>query len=276
MLSCKNNDSFDYELFLSEKKALEELDSLQRDERVINIAEYRELKNLLEQMYRRLRTPVFPKKYNKTLVNSIHKAYSGEKKLSIRGILASPTAKEEIPFFLRVMKIFESHHTFCDFELLLVRWDYLNSPQSKEDFEKTVESVKDCITLYGYSRNILNVVDINVEIDSEKAEGPANFKEWFNKINIADQQDINISKDLNTDLIWITQFYNRQKSLQDLGKKQALFDLAIRRYVGDRFSNEFMNSKNSETPFLILTSELNRRFLKCYRTTLPIANILVH
>lgn len=277
MLDLEKNSGFEQEMRISQEKAFDELEHLDKDEHVIDLTEYLNLKGLFTELYDLLRTPFYPKKWNKELVDVVHKSYRQGKTLRIRGVLASPTAVSEVPYFIHVMKTFMKYEVPIESQLLLVQWEQIEASQkvfseTSCSFQVIADHVRECIMEAGLPGEILSVVDISHEKESEMISAPLDFKEWSQRVSLAEQSQ-NISKDLKTDLNWITGFYQRQESLQSSGRKQALFDLMIRRAIGDRFSKE-LQQENDES-YLMLTSELNKRFLKCYRSKLPIANILV-
>lgn len=235
---------------------------------------------LAAELYDLLRTPIFPKGSYKAVAETLVHATGGTSRLHLHGVLASPTAALELPAFLRCAGLFEHYGCAPRLTLWLVRWENLVETRDQDAaararaFAWQVQRVSEAARQAGYAEA---VTPIDVEVDTSVGEiiYPLDFSRWSRRIAVALQEPRAADPALGRDLAWSRDFYARQASLSRLGQEQVLLDLAIRRAVGQRVSEQCGadGDERADGTVLLLTSELHKRFLPCYGASTPILNI---
>lgn len=231
--------------------------------------------SLTAGLYRAMRSPVFPKKGYVPLANALAACFSQSRALRLRGVLASPTAIHEVPFFLKAADTFRKHGLAVDLRFLMVRWenfvDVHDQPldQRASTFEAQVSEVRATVARHEWSEAVVEPIDVAVGNGNQTLRAPRDFEESIARLEAGAKDMSALPPRVSKDLLWITGFYARQASLHRLGEFQPRLDLAMRRAIGRRFSAE------TGGPAVMLTSELNKRFLPCYDAALPMMNINV-
>jgi hypothetical protein len=227
-----------------------------------------------------LRTPIFPKgtyrAFGEALVRAVD---SRDATIYLRGVLASPTAAVEVASFLRCATIFARHGFTPDLTLLLIRWDNLVDLQRQGShtlthaFQDQVHASTAQTRRAGFADAIIPV-DVDLDAHTADVRYPLDVRAWSRQIARASQDPRVVDAALARDVAWTRGFYARQASLRCLGEEQALVDLALRRAIGQRISRDYMSRPCVEDEvFLLVTSELHKRFLPCYDAAAPIINI---
>jgi CRP-like cAMP-binding protein len=234
--------------------------------------------NLLQfasALYSRLRSTIQPKKGHLLVAGAIAAAVAQGRPVRLRAVLASPTAVAEVPSFLRVASLFREYGFRVDLRALLVRWENLVDVEQITAetrgmmFNDVVASVRHAFGAADFDPSGVEPVNIEVSFADGILTAPPEPAKIFESIVQAGADLSRAEATLGRDLVWITGFYERQASLNRLGPRQPLIDLALRRYIGAYFSTE----ANSEAALFMLTSELHKRFLGCYGASVPMLNI---
>jgi hypothetical protein len=230
-----------------------------------------EIAQLLADIYELLRTPIHPHHHGRDLVAAevARAAREGADALTLRGVLASPTAHSELPFFLRLAELFRARLP-TRLEFLLVRWDDADDPADEEGFHRIAEGVRRTVDDGGWPPDAVEPVDVQSARPGEPpVTAPDDFALAWREVEHAAAGGSTPVPRLDHDLKWITGFYERQRSLRRHGDRQPLFDLALRRGIGRRLSR-----REPESPQpLIIASELHHRFLPCYDASVPILDV---
>ncbi|MBX7105106.1 MAG: hypothetical protein K1X57_13555 [Gemmataceae bacterium] len=221
----------------------------------------------------------------KEIAASISGAASNPNAAGVVFVLASPTAVQETPHFLKCADLFRSHLGVKRLDVVLVRWENLVNDTHKPlavrqaEFDEIVANTGDMIEQNGWDVGLLHSVNVTTGDDWEtKIEGPPAFADADAVVRGAARicSMGNSVDPLATDLKWIVDFYGRQHSLNQLGPRQPLLDLAIRQEVGRAVSaGKLWNGRPLPHNRLCLTSELNPRLVKCYRFKSANLNISV-
>jgi hypothetical protein len=164
-------------------------------------------------------------------------------------------------------------------QLFLARWENLveiplqNAASRARAFVQQVRRVTEIAQHAGFADAI---IPIDVQVDSASGEMlyPVDVRDWSRRVLSALADPRSASPSLAKDVMWCTSFYARQDSLSWLGEAQALFDLAIRRAIGQRISTEQTSHPHAESRVTaMVTLELHKRFLPCYEVPMPIINL---
>jgi len=237
-------------------------------------AAFDRLEALATALVGRLRSPLAPKRVHGTLAATLYTALLEQRMaLPLLSVLASPTALTEIADFLAVAALFREYGFAAAPHLLAVRWENLveveeMSPASRLDaFHTCLDGLFRASDMFGLAAKI-TPVDIAATADLRAVVAPPDFVQSFCRVADAVHDLANAEASLARNLLWITGFYARQQSLQRLGVVQPLLDLGIRAGIGQRSA-----VLAGTGPALMLTSELNPRFIHCYEPRLPVANI---
>lgn len=239
---------------------------------------------LSEDLYPRLRGPVHPKRAYKELADALLATSRSSRPVRLRAVLASPTAVAEVPSFLATAQIFVRHGLPVELRALLVRWENLIDSESTagalrdERFQGQLAAVQRAFTKHGFDPAAVEPVDIGLDLAGGELRHPCDAALVYRQVAEARSDLATAEPGLGRDLAWLTGFYERQASLRRLGLQQPLVDLALRRYVGGRFSHEAKASTATDgaapgPALFMLTSELHKRFLNCYSASVPILNI---
>lgn len=235
------------------------------------------------KLFSQLRSKIFPDNLIKKFTEDFFYTFIDKnKEINLYCVLAGTTALNELQYFVRFIEIFNLFEaTLFSLHFLLVDWPDLNniSTRSNSNFLNIVNQI-DTELDEKTDRYHLHVVSCLADRQLETPYLDLTFNEQFQHIMQLIERCDNIlyrqKTDLDVDIKWITNFYDRQKSLHPLGHKQAILDLAIRRGIGAYITTkaEVLNRINKSC--FLITSELNKRFLKCYAAKVPIINITVN
>jgi hypothetical protein len=237
--------------------------------------------NLIEEVYECLRSKIFPKKRYRSLAEFLDSAATkpSSNNISIRAVLASPTALKELPYFINYANIYKKYGFNIDLKFFMVRWEYLNEAQSLDQptldsiYQEQSLDVKKALINKGWEDAELIPVNTEIDFPTGKVTSPSDFHDCNHEVMSA-KSTLPPNTRLSSDINWVENFYNKQDSLQTLGKEQAFCDLVIRRAIGKRISEEYSAfAANKNHYYMMLTSELNGRFLRCYDTLATIHNL---
>jgi hypothetical protein len=238
------------------------------------------LNPLVADLYALLRSPIHPKKGYLALADALVKAVAcEERRVHLQGVLASPTAMTEVRSILHCAAIFQRHGLKPQLKLFLARWENLVEIQHESAaaralaFFQQVRGVREVAQRAGFADA---VIPIDVEADSTTGEilYPLDVRDWSRRVLSASADPRGACPSLARDVVWSIGFHARQASLSRLGEPQALFDLALRRALGQRISTEHASHSQLEGGVsAMVTLELHKRFLPCYAASLPIINL---
>lgn len=234
------------------------------------------------ELYSMLRSPIFPRRAYQVVAGILVRGAVGASVgVRLNGILASSTARAEIRSILRCADAFRRHGINPLLHLYIVEWENLSdlhqrraSPRTSS-FAADIRDVESAAELAGFANTVL---PISVEIDGDGPyiTSPPDFREWSHRVVDAAHDSTRAPADLARDVTWTRSFYGRQSSLSRLGDRQPLVDLTIRRAMGQRISSQSSHlAEGIPHMSVIITTELHKRFLRCYATTFPILNIEV-
>jgi hypothetical protein len=229
------------------------------------------LEGLAIEMAWRLRSPLSPKGAHDQVCDLICASALTRSPLQLNVVLASPTACVEIDDFLAFASLLRGHGVPVALRIVLARWenwaDVADLPIAVRDrmFEICLRRLSDAVCADGFRDARIQPVEITAAAALDQVRAPPHYAEVLAEVQAVAGGEVSNKPQLANDVAWISGFYARQRSLARLGPNQALFDLAMRRAIG----------KSVSGPGLLLTSELNQRFLACYRANVPIANIIV-
>ena len=243
-----------------------------------------EAAGLAEALYARLRTPIQPKRGHVELGQLLRRARLhpyGEVRLG--AVLASPTAARELPYFLDTAELFRRQGFRTRLKLLMVRWENqvemapFDAATRQAIWESQVRAVEAILQERRLPGVELTTASLEVDPATGTMSGPTAFVESCEQVAAAARDLHAAPADLARDLLWITGFYARQESLSRLGEQQPLTDLAIRRAIGRVYGDLFaIGPRDVPLASAMVTSELNRRFVGCYASRVPVVNIAVH
>jgi hypothetical protein len=231
----------------------------------INPLFLREVLNKNDQIFKGLRSKVFPEKNLYMFSQQLFESYLGyEVPMMFVFVLASPTAIRELPSILNFMDIFYAFKTKPIFKFLFVEWPDLNGLK-EQDLNKIQQNFN---LLFEETHIVLKKHVKDPQIEILKYDFIVDYVSF--SIDMFREDRI-----FQIDLNWIEHFYERENSYHKFCLGQAYFDLVIRRLVAIYMQDKmFYNYELSARNYLI-TTELNKRFLKCYRASCAILNILV-
>ncbi|MDO6414142.1 hypothetical protein Q4F19_07095 [Sphingomonas sp. BIUV-7] len=147
-------------------------------------------------------------------------------------------------------------------------------PTRAATFAAIERFVADRLARAGFADHVLSTVDVAAADPIGAADAPRDVMEAIKCVETAVSDLGSADPSISRNLLWITGFYARQASLQKLGAAQPLIDLAIRTSIGRRVGDVYRRmSLPARHGFVLLTSELNGRFVQCYDDGMPIANI---
>lgn len=235
-----------------------------------------ELRRFCATLFAVLRSPLFPKKSYAPLAAMLREAMRpATTPIRIIIVLASPTAQAEIGSFLDILRLCRRHGLNVRPHILFIRWEnlvdvgHLGLAPRQRDFETRLALLAQEVRVSGFADVAITPVNIVASERIGDAEAPPEFAEAFTNVSNAVSDAGKNDAPLWRNITWTTGFYARQNSLKRLGEAQPLIDLSIRAGVG----NWLGKTSSENEPCLLLTSELNQRFLSCYNTTRHIANI---
>jgi hypothetical protein len=231
---------------------------------------------IVDDLYALLRTPIYPKGSYRALTAALAQAVAGgDNRISLYGVLASPTAMAEIGPFLKCVDIFRQCGFAPQLCFLLVQWENLiesrevSPPARARRFAQQVLTVSQVARHAGFG-DVVVPLTVDLDVSSGLMLHPRAFRDWSHRIARTVREPRTADRADSRDVAWSTQFYARQRTLSRLGEQQALLDLAMRRAVGDHISAAHAAQ---ERPGVMITSELHKRFLPCYAAALPILNL---
>ncbi|MFT3922331.1 MAG: cyclic nucleotide-binding domain-containing protein [Myxococcales bacterium] len=247
----------------------------QGPEGAVNTPDFDRLLVMTAALMGSLRSPLSPRRSHAALANALYdNVLEGKRPIDLRMVLASPTALTELPDFLAVARLVRDAGFAVTLHLLAVRWENWvdvsgEPPETRQaTFRSCLDGLRGAADAAGFPQAVVMPVDVEAAAALESIVAPPDFAAMFQRVAQATTNLAEADAGLVRNLLWISGFYGRQRSLQRLGPVQPPMDLAIRMAVGQRASSM------PATGFaLLLTSELNQRFLECYRAELPIANI---
>jgi hypothetical protein len=234
-----------------------------------------------QKLFSLLRSKIFPDNLLHQFTEDFFYAFIAQNKtVHLYCVLASPTALKELRQFINfitIFKLFDSY--FISPHFILVDWPSANANTPDSAFLNLIDQIdntlKAQLNLYH-----LHVVSPLENHQLRKSYFDASFTEEFEHIRQLIDSFANTlyhqKTDLDVDIMWATNFYDRQDSLHELGREQAILDLEIRRGIGAYINRKLEQFSPLNQSCFLVTSELNKRFLKCYATKAPIINITVN
>ena len=228
----------------------------------------RALATVVDEIHTRLRSPIHPRSVGREqLVDALVAGVVHNVPLTLPVVLAAPTAERDLPCFLGLARVLQSHLRIT-LEPLLIRWSNLNHPISDHEFERVAASL-DTMLAQGGNQATLELADIRAAAtDRVTIDAPIDVAAAHQEVTDAIAHGAT-DQCLLDDLAWIHAFYARHDSFSDSHADQPLLDLAIRRAIGRRLSA----GRADNTHTVAATSELHRRFLPCYATNTTILNL---
>ncbi|NET26024.1 hypothetical protein [Okeania sp. SIO1I7] len=236
--------------------------------------------SLINKVFLKVHSPITPKKSLKLLAHTFYKvALAKNYPIILICPLASETAIKEIYYFLEFTKIFRENDCEIIVHFLMIKWEKLTDiaklsyNESQKQYEKKLDKIIEICQSIDYAFKVKVI-----PVDPDKAGlnfTSYHFASYFNHILKSCLYREYLDRELNRDIKWIVDFYNRQNSFHQYGDQQAIYDLAIRRAIGNLYKKEYYQSQNQDHDlnYLMITSELNKRLILCYDTVIPIINI---
>jgi hypothetical protein len=240
------------------------------------------LMSFVAELYCMLRSPIFPRRAYQVVAGIlVHGAIGAPVSVRLNGILASSTARAEIRSILRCADAFRRHGINPRLQLYMVQWENLADLNQRRaslrisSFAAEIRDIESAAEQAGFAKSVLPI-PVEFDGDGPCITSPPDFREWSHRVVDALNNPTRAPADLARDVNWTTSFYGRQSSLSRLGDQQPLVDLTIRRAMGQRISTQSPHHAEGVPHMsVIITTELHKRFLPCYATTLPILNIQV-
>lgn len=218
------------------------------------------------QIFNRLRSKIYPENRLSQFAQHVHESYVEETPpMTLIFILASPTATKELPPIIQFIKLFCAFKVKPIIHFLFVEWPDLESLKNQDmekihqKFNLSFEETKTIINQY------VDKPSINV----------LNYNQIVKYVAVSEKALLH-DKDFQTDLAWIEGFYEREDSCYKFCSKQAFFDLGARRLVALYSQDNIPHFNKFSDRIYLITTELNKRFLKCYRSPYTILNITVN
>lgn len=275
-------DSHDAAIESNKQKLISKVNNyIIESEKFINQDKKDKILNLTNNIFNHLRSPI-KKNFLDDLAKGIINQFKKEKlQAFFNCVLASVTAVEELPYFLKFIDFWHDQGFEIKANFLLVRWEnlveveHLDFPERNKQFIRELDALNALISGHVVESKIIPInwvhsKEEDLELTDEICHFFDHILEVFQMVNYQDKLDNVLKRDIN----WIVHFYERQDSLKALGKKQALLDLAIRRAIGHYVEKQWVSQQEHDL-YLLITSELNKRFLDCYNSSTPITNIKV-
>lgn len=239
------------------------------------------LLNCHSDLFDHLRSKIFPdNKINQFTEKFFLSLICNNKRVEFYVVLADITARKEINFFIRFLNFFKKFTDHIVVHFLFVNWPILKHYYKNANIDKinqTYNLINKIIKqkLSTFTLDISNFLATDFPLRYNNGFFNQIFQCELKSIElcICDERLNSRKFSLETDLKWITHFYAHQRSLSHLGYNQAIFDLALRRSIGAYIDFTIQQFSKQENACILLTSELNKRFLKCYDTKNFIINI---
>lgn len=242
------------------------------------------LLSLHNSIFDYLRSKIFPEKtIDKFTEDLFHTFICQNRLLEFYCILAESTALKEVNDFINFVNICNWLKHNIKIHFILVNWPSIDTNFKPLSTNQSLLNTRDKI--FGLLDN--KVLGFELHLVSPWEEKTLNshidplFCHEFQQMNHQIKQiyvnKIKGSLSLKNDINWIEKFYKRQVSLSRLAPTQAIFDLSIRRSLGVYVARKFdeINKEKSKSAYYVITSELNKRFLKCYKSQSSIINIFI-
>lgn len=230
----------------------------------------RALTTVISEIHARLHSPIHPRIVGREqLVHTLIAGVADNVPVTLRIVLAAPSAERELPGFLELARALQGHLR-VRLEPLLVRWSDLNHPISDHEFQRVAASLHTMLA-QGGNQATLELADIRAAAtDRATIDAPIDVAAAQQEVTRAIAHGTTDQRLLD-DLAWIHTFHTRHDSLSDSDSHpdQPLLDLAIRRAIGRRLSA----GRVDNTHTIAATSEPHRRFLPCYATSTTILNL---
>lgn len=239
-------------------------------------AEFADVRVMMQRLFSRLRTPVFPKRAHDPIAAGFYQSALSHGRAELHVALASTTAMAEIATFIDLAQTIQAAGLTAEMHVHLVRWEnfvdvaHLTTHMREAAFAEAREKVATTLA-DARLRFVISTIDVAIAGTLAETSGPTDV---LGLLALLDSPLRIGDAELGRHRDWITAFYARQRSLQRLGEVQPLVDLAIRTAVGRRAAASCRQHADTHSgACLLLTSELNQRFLPCYGDRIPIANI---
>lgn len=277
-MSSISND-FQKAIDSSKVSLLREIEDLVRSD-VFQDRQFKSCKSLIDQVFLKVHSPITPKKSLKLLAHTFYKvALAKNYPIILICPLASETAIKEIYYFLEFAKIFRENDFEIIVHFLTIKWEKvrditkLSYDECQKQYEKKLDKIIEICQSIDYAFKV-KVIPVNPE-KADLNVASHHFASYFNHIFKSCLYSENLDRELNRDIKWIVNFYDRQNSFHQYGDKQAIYDLAIRRAIGNLYKKEYCHSQNQDNylSYLMITSELHKRLILCYNSVIPIINI---
>lgn len=215
-------------------------------------------------IFNKLRSKIFPDKNLETYSKHIYEAtLFSDEPMVFSFILSSSTAIKELPEIFHFIDTLNTFKTKPILHFIFVEWPNLQAIEK----QNSIDVQKDMSIFFNSTLSFLK----------KYLENPHIKKIPYEHIILHMEDTGNLKKDENfiTDLTWIENFYDRENSYRHVSPKQASFDLVARRLVTKVTEESIFHNNSSQEKNYIVTTELNKRFLKCYRSHGTILNIAV-
>ncbi len=239
----------------------------------------------IRELYSCLQTPLFPRHANRDFFSALQAAPN---KVTLRAVLASPTALRELPHFLACIQTLQRRRIEVDVRFIVVRWEDLadarRESQHQRDlrFQSVVHTVRDRVSDEGFAKHSVTAIDVELNIRTGRIASPPDFKDWSDQTSDAAEAHQKgmtsryVDEDLARDVAWITDSREPGDAADQRASEQRLIDLATRRAVAVRIANEFDDRPGDEDhAFAMMTSEPTRRLVKCYRPEVTVLNVAI-
>ena len=213
-------------------------------------------------IFNKLRSKLFPDKNLEAYSKHIYEAtLFSDEPMVFSFILSSSTAIKELPEIFHFIDALNTFKTKPIIHFIFVEWPNLQAIEKQNSIE---------------IRNDLSVFFNNtLSFLKNHLENPHVKKISYEHIihHMDDTGELKKDENFVTDLTWIENFYERQNSYCYASPKQAFFDLVARRLVTKVTEESVIHNNLSQEKNYMVTTELNKRFLKCYRSHCTILNI---
>ncbi|MBA4749848.1 MAG: hypothetical protein H2057_04415 [Alphaproteobacteria bacterium] len=249
----------------------EEAVALQREKSALFLEEYHHehqerglpltdilIKNNL--IFESLRSKIFPETNLLLFSKDVYDSYvANQDPMTFTFVLASSTANKELASVLKFLEIFSTFPLKPKAYFLLIDWPRFHDDKTPQSTVNSYQEISNRVGAF------FHLCHNSPQIDVIEAPQITAF--------MKSHEELLKEKDFQTDLAWIERFYEREHSYYRLSPEQAYLDLIVRRFIAF-YANEMIFSQHarSEKNYLI-TTELHKRLLKCYRAGCTILNI---
>jgi hypothetical protein len=237
--------------------------------------------SLINELYLYLRSPIHSNYFLEALANKLFdKNLHLNPSINLVTVLASSTANEEFPYFMRFVDIFNHYQIKTNNYVLFVHWEDELEITDNQDYTKFYSKLAPIQEIAKHKESAIYVIPLHLSHTDYSHPYLSTLNQAFHN-NIRLYQSSMLKEKIKDptlikDMQWIKDFYQRQDSLKHFSSEKAFFDLAMRRSIGKLGTElSLLQQESNSTLFLMLTSELNKRFLNCYDSLIPILNIKV-